>query len=128
MGRHLVTHPGIDTVVLTGAYETARMFREWKPQLRLIAETSGKNALVVTAGADLDLAIKDLVRSAFGHAGQKCSAASLAILEARVYDDTRFLARIADAVRSVRVGIASDLATMMGPFGDSRSREAPAAR
>ena len=81
----------------------------------LIAETSGKNALVITGGADLDLAIRDLVRSAFGHAGQKCSAASLAIVEARLYDDARFLARLADAVRSIRVGPATDLATMMGP-------------
>ena len=116
VGRHLVTHDGIDTVVLTGAYATAQMFRDWKPDLRLIAETSGKNALVITAGADLDLAIKDLVRSAFGHAGQKCSAASLAILEARIYDDARFLARIADAVRSVRVGPATALPTMTGPL------------
>ena len=116
VGRHLVTHDGIDTVVLTGAYETAQMFLDGKPQLRLIAETSGKNALVITAGADLDLAIRDLTRSAFGHAGQKCSAASLAIVEASLYDDTRFLGRLADAVRSIRIGPASDLATMMGPL------------
>jgi RHH-type proline utilization regulon transcriptional repressor/proline dehydrogenase/delta 1-pyrroline-5-carboxylate dehydrogenase len=115
-GRHLITHDGVDTVVLTGAFATAQMFLDWKPQLRLIAETSGKNALVVTGGADLDLAIKDLVRSAFGHAGQKCSAASLAILEAGIYDDQRFLGRIADAVRSIRVGRADELATMMGPL------------
>jgi RHH-type proline utilization regulon transcriptional repressor/proline dehydrogenase/delta 1-pyrroline-5-carboxylate dehydrogenase len=114
-GRHLVTHDSIDTVVLTGAYQTAQMFHEWKPGLRLIAETSGKNALVVTGGADIDLAIRDLVRSAFGHSGQKCSAASIAILEAGLYDDTRVLARIADAVRSVRVGSAVELPTMMGP-------------
>jgi RHH-type proline utilization regulon transcriptional repressor/proline dehydrogenase/delta 1-pyrroline-5-carboxylate dehydrogenase len=115
-GRHLITHAGVDTVVLTGAYATAQMFLDWKPQLRLIAETSGKNALVVTGGADLDLAIKDLVRSAFGHAGQKCSAASLAILEAGIYDDERNLSRIADAVRSIRVGPPQELATMMGPL------------
>jgi RHH-type proline utilization regulon transcriptional repressor/proline dehydrogenase/delta 1-pyrroline-5-carboxylate dehydrogenase len=115
VGRHLVTHDGIDTVVLTGAYDTAQMFLDWKPQLRLIAETSGKNAVVVTGGADVDLAIHDIVRSAFGHAGQKCSAASLAIIESSLHDDGRFLARLADAVRSMRVGVASDLATMMGP-------------
>jgi RHH-type proline utilization regulon transcriptional repressor/proline dehydrogenase/delta 1-pyrroline-5-carboxylate dehydrogenase len=116
VGRHLITHADVATVVLTGAYETAQMFHDWKPQLRLIAETSGKNAMVVTGGADLDLAIKDIVRSAFGHAGQKCSAASLAILEAGLYDDARFLGRLADAVRSLRVGPAADLATMMGPI------------
>jgi RHH-type proline utilization regulon transcriptional repressor/proline dehydrogenase/delta 1-pyrroline-5-carboxylate dehydrogenase len=114
-GRHLVTHDGVDTVVLTGAYDTARMFVEWKPRLRLIAETSGKNAMVVTGATDLDLAIRDIVRSAFSHSGQKCSAASLAILEASLYDDTKFLARLADAVRSVRVGVATDFSTMMGP-------------
>src|SRR5262249_47614608 len=115
VGRHLVTHDAIDTVVLTGSYDTAQMFLAWKPQLRLIAETSGKNAIVITGGADLDLAIGDLVRSAFGHAGQKCSAASLAIVEAGVYDGTRFLERLADAVRSIRVGPATALPTMMGP-------------
>jgi RHH-type proline utilization regulon transcriptional repressor/proline dehydrogenase/delta 1-pyrroline-5-carboxylate dehydrogenase len=114
-GRHLVTHPDIDTVVLTGAYETAQLFLSWNPHLRLIAETSGKNALVITGGADLDLAIRDLVRSAFGHAGQKCSAASLAIVEASLYDDGRLFARLADAVRSLRVGAPTDLPTMMGP-------------
>ena len=86
VGRHLVTHPNVGTVVLTGSYDTASMFHEWKPSLRLVAETSGKNALVITASADLDLALADLVRSAFGHAGQKCSAASLAIVEADLSD------------------------------------------
>ena len=45
---------------------------------RLLAETSGKNAMVLGATTDVDQAVGDLVRSAFGHAGQKCSAASLA--------------------------------------------------
>ena len=69
--------------MLTGSWETARMFLGLAARLPLHAETSGKNAMVITATADLDEAIADLVRSAFGHAGQKCSAASLAIVEAR---------------------------------------------
>jgi RHH-type proline utilization regulon transcriptional repressor/proline dehydrogenase/delta 1-pyrroline-5-carboxylate dehydrogenase len=116
VGRHLVTHDGVDTVVLTGAYETAQMFRSWKPTIRVLAETSGKNALVITAAADEDAAIRDLVRSAFGHAGQKCSAASLAIVEAPVYDDPSFQRRLVAAVRSLRVGPSDDLATMVGPL------------
>ncbi len=116
VGRHLVTHDGVDMVVLTGAWETAQLFRSWKPSIRLMGETSGKNALVITAAADEDAAIRDLVRSAFGHAGQKCSAASLAIVEASVYDDANFLRRLADAVGSMRVGVATDLATMVGPI------------
>ena len=102
--------------MLTGSWETARLFRSWKPNLALHAETSGKNAIVVTAAADLDGAVRDIVRSAFGHAGQKCSAASLAILEAAVYDDARFRERLADAVRSLRVGPATDLDSTMGPL------------
>ncbi len=116
VGQRLVTHGDVATVVLTGAYETAQLFRSWKPSIRVLAETSGKNALVITAAADEDSAIRDLVRSAFGHAGQKCSAASLAIVEASVYDDPSFLTRLADATRSVRVGVAEDLATMAGPL------------
>lgn len=116
VGRRLVTHPRVGTVVLTGAYETAQQFLDWHPAMRLLAETSGKNAVIVSAAADEDAAIRDLVRSAFGHAGQKCSAASLAIIEAPLYDDQQFLGRLADAVRSVRVGPAADLATMMGPL------------
>ncbi len=116
VGQHLVTHPDIDTVVLTGAYDTARMFVGWRPEMRLLAETSGKNAMVITAAADIDAALKDLVRSAFGHAGQKCSAASLAIIEASVYDSPTFLGRLADAVTSLRVGWPSEPATIMGPL------------
>jgi len=116
VGQHLVTHDDIATVVLTGAYETAQLFRSWKPSIRVLAETSGKNALVITAAADEDSAIRDLVRSAFGHAGQKCSAASLVIVEASVYDDPTFMSRLAAAVGSVRVGVADDLATMTGPL------------
>ena len=84
--------------------------------MRLLAETSGKNALVITAAADIDAALRDLVRSAFGHAGQKCSAASLAIVEASVYDDPVFHQRLSDAVRSLRVGWPADPATFMGPL------------
>ena len=115
VGRHLVTHDDVDTVVLTGAYETARMFLGWKPDLRLFAETSGKNAIVITAAADLDLALDDLVRSAFGHAGQKCSAASLAIVEAPLYDDPDFHRRLRDIVTSRAVGWPDDPATIIGP-------------
>ena len=57
-GRHLVTHDGVDAVVLTGAYDTARLFLGWKPDLHLLAETSGKNALVISQTADVDLAAR----------------------------------------------------------------------
>ncbi|MDY7105807.1 MAG: bifunctional proline dehydrogenase/L-glutamate gamma-semialdehyde dehydrogenase [Actinomycetota bacterium] len=116
VGQRLITHPDVDGVILTGAYDTARLFTSWRPDLRLHAETSGKNALVITAAADLDEAIADLVSSAFGNTGQKCSAASLAIVEASVYDDPSFRRRVADTVRTLAVGPSTDLATDVGPL------------
>ena len=114
--RRLITSPDVDAVILTGSWETARLFLDWRPDLDLHAETSGKNAIVVTATADPDEAIADIVHSAFGHAGQKCSAASLAIVEARVFDDKSFLRRLADAVATLRVGPAGAPTTSMGPL------------
>ena len=116
VGRRLISHPDVDSVILTGSYDTAAMFRSWKPAIHLLAETSGKNAIVVTQAADLDLAVRDLVRSAFGHAGQKCSAASLAILEAPLFDDESFMARLADATRSLVVGMPDDPGSVVGPL------------
>ncbi len=115
IGRSLVTDDRVGAVILTGAYETGRMFLGWKPNLRLYAETSGKNSLIITASADPDLAIKDLVYSAFAHAGQKCSAASLAILESAVYDDPNFLRQLKDAAASLKVGPSSDPSSIVTP-------------
>jgi RHH-type proline utilization regulon transcriptional repressor/proline dehydrogenase/delta 1-pyrroline-5-carboxylate dehydrogenase len=125
-GQHLVTHVGVSTVILTGSFETAKLFTSWKPSLRLLAETSGKNALVISASADIDLAVKDLVHSAFGHAGQKCSAASLAIVERSIYDDPQFLHQLIDAVSTLRVGAGYELASDVGPI--IRAPEAPLQR
>ena len=113
VGQRLVT--SVDAVILTGGVETADLFRSWKPDLALFAETSGKNAMVITPNADLDLAVADLVRSAFGHGGQKCSAASLAILVGDVHDSPRFRRQLIDAVESIEVGPTSEIATTMGP-------------
>ena len=115
VGRHLVTHPGVHAVILTGAYDTAQLFLSWKPGLRLLAETSGKNAMVITSNADIDLAVADLVASAFGHSGQKCSAASLAVCVGNAYDSPRLRRQLTDAVTSIKVGASTDLATTMGP-------------
>ncbi len=124
VGRHLVTH--VDGVILTGASATAGLFRSWRPDLRLFAETSGKNAMVITPNADLDLAVRDLVASAFGHAGQKCSAASLAICVGDVYRSERFRRQLRDAVESLVVGPATDLRTtvngIIAPPGEALER------
>lgn len=113
LGATLITDPRIERVVLTGSYDTAVKFREFRPQLPLLAETSGKNAIIVTPNADLDLAAKDVALSAFGHAGQKCSAASLVILVGSVATSARFRAQLIDAIRSLRVGPPDEIGTQM---------------
>ncbi|WP_461169535.1 bifunctional proline dehydrogenase/L-glutamate gamma-semialdehyde dehydrogenase [Arthrobacter sp. Z1-15] len=115
LGRQLVAHPSVDRVILTGGYETAELFRSFRSDLPLLAETSGKNAIIVTPSADFDLAARDVVASAFGHAGQKCSAASLVILVGSVAKSPRFRNQLVDAVQSLKVGYPVDAVTQMGP-------------
>ncbi|MFT4124941.1 MAG: bifunctional proline dehydrogenase/L-glutamate gamma-semialdehyde dehydrogenase [Gordonia sp. (in: high G+C Gram-positive bacteria)] len=115
LGSALVSDPRVDRVILTGAYDTAVTFRQLRTDLPVLAETSGKNAIIVTPSADLDLAAKDVALSAFGHAGQKCSAASLVILVGSVADSQRFNGQLLDAVRSLKVGTPEHLDTQMGP-------------
>lgn len=114
LGSKLVADPRVDRLILTGAYETAVAFRELRQDLPILAETSGKNAIIVTPNADLDLAAKDVALSAFGHAGQKCSAASLVILVGSVATSKRFRGQLIDAVKSLRVGTPDSLETQMG--------------
>ncbi|WP_245851296.1 bifunctional proline dehydrogenase/L-glutamate gamma-semialdehyde dehydrogenase [Brachybacterium vulturis] len=115
VGRALVSDPRISQLILTGASDTAAMFASWRPELRILAETSGKNSIIVTPQADLDLAAHDVAASAFGHAGQKCSAASLVITVGSVTTSRRFSAQLADAVLSLHVGRPTDPTVQMGP-------------
>lgn len=116
LGRRLIADPRVDRVLLTGSYDTAALFRSWRPELPLLAETSGKNSMIVTPAADYDLAVTDIVHSAFGHAGQKCSAASLAILVGSVGRSERFERQLVDAVTSIPVGYPNDPEAVMGPL------------
>lgn len=116
LGQQLISHPAVDRVILTGGYETAELFRSFRKDLPLLAETSGKNAIIVTPSADLDLAAKDVAYSAFGHAGQKCSAASLVILVGSVATSKRFHNQLIDAVTSLKVGYPEDPTSQMGPI------------
>lgn len=116
VGSSLIKDERINAIILTGATSTAKLFMNMRPGLDLMAETGGKNTIVITGMADRDLAIKDLIQSAFGHAGQKCSACSLAILEAEVYDDPHFLNQLRDAAKSLPIGSPWNLNTKMNPL------------
>ena len=115
-GERLVTHPDVDAVILTGGTATALRMLRARPEMRLFAETGGKNATIVTALSDREQAIKHVLHSAFSHSGQKCSATSLLLLEAEVHDDPDFQRTLRDAVESLHVGPATELPTRIGPL------------
>lgn len=116
LGLALVGHKDVDSVILTGSFETAQLFKNYRPRTNLFAETSGKNAIVVSPFADLDLAANDLAKSAFGHAGQKCSAASLGILVGSVYSNKQFLKQLVDCVASMKIGFGTNAEATVGPL------------
>ncbi len=115
-GVHLLKRPEIAHVILTGGTETALRMLDQRPSLRLLAETGGKNGTIVSGLSDRDLAVKNILHSAFSHAGQKCSATSLLLLADEIFDSEEFLEQFTDAVTSLKVGSAWELSTKMGPL------------
>jgi 1-pyrroline-5-carboxylate dehydrogenase len=88
---------------------------------RVIAELGGKDAIVVADDADVEAAAAGVVASAFGFSGQKCSAASRAIVDATVYD--RFLELVAGQTNALRVGDPVDPSVDVGPVINARARQ-----
>ena len=125
VGAHLVAHPEVALVAFTGSkevglsiVETAALHRPGQRHVkRVIAEMGGKNPLIVDDDADLDQAIPAAVYSAFGYAGQKCSAASRLVVVESVYDEV--VARLAGATCELRVGHPSEMAVQVGPVIDA---------
>jgi 1-pyrroline-5-carboxylate dehydrogenase len=121
VGDVLVEHPKTRFIAFTGSRSVGLRINELaaKPRAgqiwikRVIAEMGGKDAILVDREADLDSAVEGVVQSAFGYAGQKCSACSRAIVDAPVYDE--FLAKLAVRVKALRVGPAENRESDMGP-------------
>ena len=84
---------------------------------RVIAEMGGKNATIVDDDADLDEAVSQVVYSAFGFQGQKCSACSRVIVLDAIYDT--FVQRLALAAQSLRIGPAENPENFLGPLADA---------
>ncbi|HKO52944.1 MAG TPA: bifunctional proline dehydrogenase/L-glutamate gamma-semialdehyde dehydrogenase [Polyangiaceae bacterium] len=112
----LIVDRRVNAVMLTGGTDTARLFRRLRPGLELIAETGGKNSLIVSAMSDREQAVQHAVRAAFGHAGQKCSALSLLVLEREVFRSASFREKLADATHTLPVGSAWDAESAVTPL------------
>ncbi len=116
VGSRLIQDIRLKGVVLTGETATAEKMLRLRPGIELIAETGGKNIMVITNMADRDLAVRDLIHSAFSHSGQKCSACSIAVCLPEVYDDPHFKKQLRDAAASLKVGTPWNLSTRVGPL------------
>lgn len=111
----LVNDPRVRAITFTGSTRTGlELERQTAGRaVRLQAEMGGKNAMVVLADADLDLALKHVAMAAFGIAGQWCVGTSRLILEEPIYD--RFLARFAEQTEATKIGDGMHPTTVMGP-------------
>ncbi len=120
-GEHLVSNSDVDFVIFTGGETTAQQMIKSRPDIHLSAEIGGKDATIVTALADRDQAIKNIVASAFNNSGQKCSATSLLVLEREVYEDENFKNMLVDATSSLQVGSVWELQNRVGSIVDVAS-------
>ena len=129
IGDYLVSDARTRFISFTGSMKTGLRINELAAKQqegqrwikRVIVETGGKDALVVDDSADLDAAAEDLVKSAYGYAGQKCSAASRAILHQDIYDEV--LQKVVEKTRALNVGVPNNPEVVMG-----RSRTSPSSR
>ena len=112
----LIEDPRINGVILTGATDTAKLFLRMRPSLTLFAETGGKNGAYLSAVSDREQAIQFIVRSAFSHAGQKCSALSVLIVQEEVFQDDDFKVQLVDAAQSLFVGPSWDARSIVTPL------------
>jgi RHH-type proline utilization regulon transcriptional repressor/proline dehydrogenase/delta 1-pyrroline-5-carboxylate dehydrogenase len=117
-GNHLVKH-----IILTGGTDTAFRLLENNPKRPLAAETGGKNVIVLTGSGDQDHAILNVVSSAFGNAGQKCSACSLLLVDKEIYDDPVFKSKLKDAVTSMQTGSVWEFNNIIGPMIDNNNEK-----
>jgi RHH-type proline utilization regulon transcriptional repressor/proline dehydrogenase/delta 1-pyrroline-5-carboxylate dehydrogenase len=128
VGEHLVKSPEVDFIAFTGSREVGIRINALAARhpaaggvKRVVAEMGGKNAIIIDESADLDEAILGTTVSAFGYQGQKCSAASRAIVVESAYE--AFSSRLVEAARSLRIGPAEDPSSHMGPLIDAEALE-----
>ncbi|NDP19890.1 MAG: bifunctional proline dehydrogenase/L-glutamate gamma-semialdehyde dehydrogenase [Paludibacter sp.] len=121
--NYLTSHPSVKHIILTGGTDTAFRLLENNPTCPLSAETGGKNPIILTSSGDRDHAIQNIVTSAFGNAGQKCSACSLLLLEKEVYNDPEFKVKLTDAVKSMHTGSVWDGGNIIGPMITSENEK-----
>ncbi len=127
VGDHLVNHPQVDIIAFTGSRAVGLHILKRAAEVhpgqhhikKCIIEMGGKNAIVIDSDADLDEAVDAVLYSAFGFAGQKCSACSRVIVLESIYD--RFLDRLVESAKSLNIGMPENPRSYMGPVVDDEA-------
>jgi len=124
LGAALVDAPGVPVISATGS---TRMGRIVGPKVaarfgRSILELGGNNAMIVAPSADLDMAVRAILFSAVGTAGQRCTSLRRLIVHRSIRDD--LLGRVKRAYASLRVGDPRDEGVLVGPLIDGAARDA----
>ncbi len=128
VGKALAQDPRIAIIAFTGSREVGLQLLQTAAQTdpmqqrnvkRLICEMGGKNAIIVDRSADLDLAVTAVRDSAFGYAGQKCSACSRLIVMDEIHD--ALVDRLVEATKAMAVGDPMDPSTDIGPVIDDEA-------
>jgi len=122
-GEAIVTHPGIPVISFTGSTATGSVIGRTCGEMhkRLSLEMGGKNAQVVMADADMDLALEGVLWGAFGTTGQRCTATSRLLLQDGIHD--RFMERLVDRARELKLGYGLDDGVDVGPLINARARD-----
>ncbi|HEY1338859.1 MAG TPA: L-glutamate gamma-semialdehyde dehydrogenase [Bryobacteraceae bacterium] len=129
VGDVLVQHPKTRFISFTGSRDVGLRINELAAKAqpgqiwikRVIAEMGGKDAIIVDGDADVDKAVDGVLASAFGYQGQKCSACSRAIVDAKIYDT--FLEKLTAKAKNLKVGPTDDPANYMGPVISENARK-----
>jgi 1-pyrroline-5-carboxylate dehydrogenase len=121
IGDVLVAHPKTRFIAFTGSRDVGLHINELAAKTqpgqlwikRVVAEMGGKDAIIVDGDSDLDTAVEGVAVSAFGYSGQKCSACSRAIVDAKVYDE--FVEKLKARTEKIAVGEPDANGYYMGP-------------
>jgi acyl-CoA reductase-like NAD-dependent aldehyde dehydrogenase len=122
-GAALAGHPGVSRITFTGATATGRKVLETAARNLTFAtmELGGKNALLVLADADLDVAVDVAVEGMYYNQGEACTSTARILVHESIHDE--FLERFARATEALVVGDPLDAATDVGPMVDARQRD-----
>ena len=115
-GDRLTGHPLVRRISFTGGIDTARKIipNSAKNIARMSMELGGKSPMIVFEDADLESAVNGVTAGIFAASGQSCAAGSRLLLHEKIYD--RFLERLIDRARRIRIGDPTDPKTEMGPL------------